>query len=165
MEDSTRTQLILSAVGMTGPVGDDPSQWQADVKRNLSSLVAMTAPQSVYSRQIEEVSAAKVFAATVLDVKKEGSSTRGVATLQGRPSKYAEDGVEQVRTDRTDTPEGLAMARTLRGLKGHRVMLWVYLEEFQGKSGHGKVRVVKHVEDLGEDRDVMANLVAGGNAA
>ena len=157
MDSNTRTQLITSAVNMTGPVGDDPSAWQGQVRLNLAQLTAMTAERSSYSRLIEEVTSAKVFSGTVLAVKREERSTRGLVTLKTRPSEHAEDGTETARTDRTDTPDGLAMARKIQSLKGHRVMVWVYIDEVAGKADR-KVRVIKHVEDLGEDAEVMAQI-------
>ena len=79
--------------------------------------------------------------------------------MKTKPSKHAPEGVEKARTDRTDTYEGKVMARHLRdNLTGHRVMLWIYLEEFEGKEGAAKMRLVKHVEDLGEDAEVMARI-------
>jgi hypothetical protein len=46
------------------------------------------------------------------------------------------------------------MARTLRGLTGHRVALWI--EEQTTGNGARKVRIIQHVKDLGladDDRD------------
>ena len=41
------------------------------------------------------------------------------------------------------------MARRLTMLVGHRVLLWVEVAVMNG--GAGKVRVIRHVEDLGVD--------------
>jgi hypothetical protein len=77
-------------------------------------------------------------AAGVVQVVKERSSTRGLVTLRARPSQFHPDGIEHARTERTDGPEGLPMARTLRGLTGHRVALWI--EEQTTGNGAWKVR-------------------------
>jgi len=69
--------------------------------------------------------------------------------LLTKPSKWNDGGKEKVRTERTDNPEGMAMAKRLTELKGHRVLLWIEVEEYDG----GKVRVVRHVEDLGWPRE------------
>ena len=104
-------------------------------------------------------------AAGVVQVVKERSSTRGLVTLRARPSQFHPDGIEHARTERTDGPEGLPMARTLRGLTGHRVALWI--EEQTTGNGARKVRVIQHVKDLGwadDDRDAPAGRVAAGAA-
>jgi hypothetical protein len=104
-------------------------------------------------------------AAGVVQVVKERSSTRGLVTLRARPSQFHPDGIEHARTERTDGPEGLPMARTLRGLTGHRVALWI--EEQTTGNGARKVRVIQHVKDLGwadDDRDSSTGTVAVGAA-
>lgn len=161
MQEQTRTQVILAAVGMAGPSTGDLARWQANVLDNVGAVTAMLAPGSVYARRAEAVAGAKVFPATVLGITKEQSSTRGLVTLKTAPSQYNQDGTETARTDRTDTFEGLKMAQRIRALKGHRVMVWVTLEEFDSARGKSKVRVVTHVEDMGEDAEVMARIVAG----
>ena len=106
------------------------------------------------SRLIDAVHGSKVFTAVITGVAKEHSSTRGLVTLRTRPSQFHPDGVEQARTERTDSPDGLLMARTLRGLTGHRVALWI--EEQTTGDGARKVRIIQHVKDLGraeDDRD------------
>lgn len=101
----------------------------------------------------EQIAKAKTFIGTVTDVKKEQSSTRGVITLFTN-TEQARDGLpaghEQVRTDRTDSGvAGKALALKARSLIGHRVLVHVEIEEYQGKNGPGKVRVLRHLEDLG----------------
>ena len=43
------------------------------------------------------------------------------------------------------------MARRVRGLVSHRVVVWVEVQTKKG--GSGNVRVLTHVEDLGEDAE------------
>lgn len=96
----------------------------------------------------------KKFVGVITEVKKEQSSQRGVITLhtgteQVRPGVPA--GHEQVRTDRTDSGgSGRALALKARSLIGHRVLVYVEVEEFIKKDKTpGKARVLRHVEDLG----------------
>lgn len=100
-----------------------------------------------------QLDACKVFSGTVVDVKKEQSSTRGLVTLNtgtDREKDGLNAGEEQVRTERTDNPEGLAMAKKVRELKGRRVLVWVEVEEIKG--GSSKVRVLRHIQDIGVAR-------------
>jgi hypothetical protein len=66
--------------------------------------------------------------------------------LRTKATEQHPDGLEQVRTERTDTPDGAAMWDRLKALKDHKVVIWVEVQEYNG--GQGKVRVVQHVEDL-----------------
>lgn len=144
---ATTQDVILAAVTSIAPKGTDEADadYQARVKAQAIALRIMLGETSPVSKAVDQIDNCKVFSATVTKVVKEKSSTRGKITLKTRPSKWNEDGVEQARTERTDTADGMAMARRLTALKGHRVLLWVEVEEFDG----GKVRVIRHVEDLG----------------
>jgi len=150
MDDVTRTQVVLAAVTAAGPTGEDEAGWLASVHEQAARITAMCSPTSSLAKTIESVERSKVFTATVLSCTKEKSSTRGLVTLRTRPSKFHPDGVETARTERTDTGGlGLAMARRLRLLTGHRVAVWIDLEKIE--DGAREMRLVRHVEDLGID--------------
>lgn len=149
-----RTQIIIAAVQAAGPIDssagtDANEEWRVRVSDAAANITAMTSPQSDLSKLITSVSKSKVFPATVKDVAKEKSSTRGLVTLKTRPSKHHEDGIEQARTERTDNPIGLAMAKRFRSLIGHKVLIYIEVETFG--DGDGKVRVIRHVVDRGID--------------
>lgn len=153
MDDATRTQIVMTAVTAAGPAGDDALAWQVRVAEQAARIVAMTSPEHAIAKVVAGMSNSKVFTGTVLRVDKEASSTRGLVTLKTRVhAEYAPDGIEKVRTDRTDNPYGMAMARRLRSLTGHRVTVWVEIEKMANGSGK-TTRVVRHVEDLGVDED------------
>lgn len=151
MDDATRTSIIIAAAQAAGPDTGD-GNWGTKVEEKAASIAAMVSPHSPVSRLVNDMAEAKAFTGTVLDVKKEQSSTRALVTLKTRPSDHHPSGVESARTDRTDNPSGRALARRIRDLKGHRVMVWIAMEEIAG--GGRKVRVLRHVEDLGVDTDV-----------
>jgi hypothetical protein len=173
MDSITRTNIILAAVSATGSQAEyttpvtgadgtvsavsDPAAWQAKVQENAIEIALMTSDKSDIVKALDEIEKAKVFTGTIVSVKKEQSSTRGVITLftgTERTRDGIEPGHEQVRTDRTDTLMGLAMARKARDLQGHKVLLHVLVEEYNG--GQGKVRVVKSLRDLGVATDSAA---------
>lgn len=94
----------------------------------------------------------KVFVGTVISVKKEQSSTRGIVTLYTGTTQVKDGipaGCEQVRTERTDSADGRAIARGAQELVGHRVTVYVELEAIRG--GNTKVRVLRHIESNGVD--------------
>lgn len=172
MNDELRTQIILAAVQAAGTappivnkdgekVGEDTAAWSANVSDYAARITAMTAENSQASKTINGVANSRVFTGTILRVEKQESSTRGVVTLDtGYPSKFEHkdfrtkevlpDGHEQIRTDRTDNHAGAKMARRASQLVGHRVAVWVESEPFTG--GRRKVRVLRHIEDLGIDK-------------
>ncbi|MHB8318095.1 MAG: hypothetical protein ACYDEP_02520 [Acidimicrobiales bacterium] len=158
MEQSEINQIVLAAVNAVGSQGEDRDEWMVSIQEMAARVAAMCAPSSSIVKVIQGVLNSKVFTGVVLSIEKEESSTRGLITLQTRPSKFHEDGIESVRTERTDTPLGLAMARRIRRLVGHRVVLWVEVEII--RDGASKTRVVRHIEDLGvvesDDEETVA---------
>lgn len=163
MDGQTRTAIIAAAYATAGPIGasDDPvaaaEEHRARVIEAIAEItVAATDEKSWANRAIDQVAGpdVKIFTGTVIKVTKEESTTRGIVHLRTRiHPEYAPDGIEQVRTERTDDPVGLAMARRIRAFKGHRVIMWVEMEQFTNKQGSTrKSRVVRHVQDLGPAR-------------
>lgn len=152
MDADTKTQIILAATASAGPVSDP--DWTLHVTEAATRITAMLSDTSDVSQAIAQIEAAKVFPAVVESVKREESSTRALVTLKTRPSEHHPDGLEQARTARTDTRLGLAMAKRLTALRGHRVMLWVEVEPIG--NGTRKVRVIRHVEDLGAETPAAA---------
>ena len=58
------------------------------------------------------------------------------------------DGLEAIRTERTDTLDGLTMAKEATSLIGHRVLIYK-VQEVAKNNPNLKVRVLRHVTDLG----------------
>lgn len=155
LDAKERNDIILGAVAMTGPVGESQAEWDARLKANAKSLSLMLNDNSDVARSINMLAECKNFVGTILGVQKEESSTRGFVALKTTPSKFNDEGVESVRTERTDSSdEAKAFASRLRReLIGHRVLVWVEMQET--KAGQ-KVRVLQHVQDLGEDPEFDA---------
>jgi hypothetical protein len=137
---------------MTGPVGESQSEWDAKLKSNAKSLALMLNDNSDVARSINMLADCKNFTGTILGVQKEASSTRGFIALKTVESKFSPDGIEVARTERTDSSdEAKAFASRLRTeLTGHRVLVWVEMQETKGGQ---KVRILQHVQDLGLDPD------------
>ncbi len=156
--------IKLAAIGAAGSVSDP--EFEANVVMAIEKIVPMFAQGSEVDNTINRLVKAKVFTGHVVGIQKESSSTRGVVKLYtgtSKSHKNCEPGFEQVRTDRTDTPSGLAMARKIRNLIGHRILIRVFVDQFVNKTGDNvKVRVVVGVEDLGisDNPDAKAALKA-----
>lgn len=125
------------------------TEWTAQLRRNFMHLALLMEDDSVLVDDLETLDACRVFDADIVSVEREESSTRGLVTLKSAPSTFHPDGLEQVRTDRTDNPMGRLMAKELYALTGHRVRVWVEKVPFGSGSKQGEVRVVRHFEDLG----------------
>jgi hypothetical protein len=146
MDQAEVNRIVLAAVGAAGPVGDDRSGWLDRVSDLAAEITVMCSDRSRVARRVQGIANSKVFTATIVGGKLESSSTRGVINLRTKATEQHPDGLEQVRTERTDTPDGAAMWSRIKALKDRRVVVWVEVQEYNG--GQGKVRVVQHVEDL-----------------
>ncbi|MGK3708777.1 hypothetical protein [Arthrobacter sp. IK3] len=150
LDTKERNDIILAAVNMTGPVGDDLPDWNTRVRANTKKLTIMLGETSELAKTIDMVQNCKVFSGTILHVAKEKTSKRGFVGLKTTPSKFNPDGVESVRTEITENnPEALAFCRQLRSLEGHRVLVWVEMQT--NEDATRKFRILQHVEDLGLD--------------
>lgn len=158
MDQNDRLSLITAAANATGPMAtyESPQAWQTALTMTAIELAAMADDASEVSRVLNGLTAesTKKFVGTVLSVVKEPRSTRGLVTLNTGTDRL-KDGVnpgeEQVRTDRMDTPLGLAMGRKTRDLIGHRVLVYIEMESFSAGGDTKKVRVLRHIVDLGVD--------------
>ena len=145
IDEATRTQVILAAVGSAGPVGDDKAEWNQRVTDQAVTIAVMLGESSSVTKALEAFErAGKPFPVTILGGRTEHSSTRVIVLFRNKDGEN-----EEIRTDRTDGPEGTAMSNIVRALVGHKVLLWKEVETYNG--GQGKVRVIRHVEDLGVD--------------
>lgn len=156
IDAKTREAIILGAVASVGPTQNPDAEWNARVTERAVSLLMMLREHSAVSRAIDEIEACgKPFVATIIGGRKEPSSTRTVVDLH----VDGKDEIEQIRTDRTDTAAGQALSARAASLKYHRVLVFKSMEQMAGSTDR-KVRVLKHIEDLGVDKN-FAHLLEG----
>lgn len=96
--------------------------------------------------RLERVLDAHAFVAELLAVDLEETSTRAVLKLRTAPEAPDDDGVEWIRTDRTDTDYGARIASRARDLIHHRVVIHKVLEDIGSQR---QVRVCVWLTDLG----------------
>lgn len=163
LDAATRLTIVAGAVAAAGADTGDGA-WAGRVEDYAAQIFTMGGERSHVARMLTSLGSCKVFTGAVLGIQREQSSTRGIVTLKTGTSDTRDGlpaGCEQVRTDRTDSEgRGLRLARQVRTLIGHRVLVWVEVEEYNG--GRGKVRVLRHVEDLGrsDEPEAQAALAA-----
>ena len=156
MEAGERLSLIAAAATAVGPV-EDQAEWAGKVRERAMELYLMSRDRSPVSRALEQLDASRTYVATVLGGRVEkhaleggGELRRGLIRLKVASSRYNKDGVEEIRTELLSTAEGAALWAKIRGLVGHRVLVYAQTEEKDAR----KVKTLRHVEDLGVDRDL-----------
>lgn len=160
---SVRTQVILAAIAASG---ERDEAWMSRVISNTRDIALLTSERSDLAKLVDNLldPGVKVFPGTVVGVKREAASTRAVVFLDTGTDHVikgnkrvpinpftkepVEEGIEFVRTDRTDTELGLSLARQVKALKGHRVLVFMKMEEM---SNGNKVRTLIGLVDQGAD--------------
>jgi hypothetical protein len=144
MGDENVPMIIAAAIAAAGPRGSNDAAWKAKVNEAIPHVVSMIGEGSRQSKIATEVLGASVFVAQYVRHEVEQSSTRCVVWLNsGRPSRNYPDGIEPIRSHRTDNAQGRAMKECLDRLSpGDELVVWKALEE----AGENKVRVLVHFE-------------------
>jgi hypothetical protein len=137
--------LILSAaIASAGPKGSNEGQWMGKVNQAIPGIAAMMNDRSRQWAIATEVLEAAVFVATYVSHEVEQSSTRCLVHIDiGKPTKNYPDGVEPIRTHRTDGAQGRHMKERLDQLEaGDEIVVWKALEA--NDDGTEKYRVLVH---------------------
>lgn len=164
--EALRQSIILGAVGMSGEVGDDASAFEARVKANAKRLTGMLSEHSPVAKTIDMIDEAKKFPATILYVGKEPKTNRAFVVIKTKPTDENPEGIETARTEIVDwegkSGEAFEFGKLAKALTGHRVFVYIELQIAKGTGR--KVRILQHVEDLGEDTFVTEDDFAAGKA-
>ena len=140
--------VIAAAIAAAGPKGTNEAAWRATVNDAIPHVVSMMGDGSRQWKIAEEVMGAAVFVATYVDHKVEESSTRVVVHIDtGKATKNYPDGIEPIRTHRTDNAQGRSMKERLDKLtKGDEIVVWKAMESMGDGADANKVRVLVHFE-------------------
>jgi len=146
MSDDTAGLVVMAAIAAAGPRGDNDYLWKQKVNENIPYVVAMMGENSRQRIIANQTLDAQVFVATYRGYEVEKSSTRCLVQLETRPTARRPDGIEPIRSHRTDNPQGKAMQRRLDELKdGDEILVWKAME---ATSTDMKVRILVHFEKL-----------------
>jgi hypothetical protein len=146
LDAASRVALVAGAATVTGP-GASPSVIEATVV----DLALMADPDSLVMKRLVRIQGAQRFVAELVDVTIEQSSTRAVLSFPTTDLERHPNGLETMRTERTDQPDGMSMYRRALGLKGHRVLVFKELQDTNDPKK--KVRICLHLIDLGAPDD------------
>lgn len=138
--------LVVAAA--SAAAGRMDNKWRSRVMELIPPIAAAMSESSREMKAALEVLEASVFTATFVGFEVEASSTRCLVRLDtGRPSKNYPDGIEPIRSHRTDNPQGKAMQQKLERLKpGDRVLVWRAMDEIADGQ---KARLLAHIQYLG----------------
>lgn len=152
-DTAIRQNLIVAAATMAGSRGTQPHEiqdWNQRILQNAVELHVLANDHSPIAKHLAMLDECKKFVGTVAGGAIQMSSKRIIFGFVTQVNDKNETGVETARTDITDNnPAARAMANELKGLAGHRVLLWVRKEPIGNTGKH--VRVIAHYQDLGVD--------------
>jgi hypothetical protein len=139
-------QAAMLAVMAAGDASND-KVWRNKVQANLAKFAALVRDDYGYwGREAQGIIDAQVFTATYLSHELEETSTRLVLQLKTTPSRRYPDGVEPIRTERTDIPPGWHMQRRVEALEaGQEIVVW---KKMESTGADTKVRVLAHFEPV-----------------
>lgn len=156
--------LILSAaIASAGPRGNE-GQWMSKINDAIPPIAAMMHDGSRQWGIAAQVLGAAVFVGTYVDHHVEESSTRVLVHIDtGKPTKNYPDGIEPIRTHRTDGAQGRSMKERLDHLTaGDEIVVWKALEA--NDDGTEKYRVLVHFTVRPKRQDRPAQPAAPGPA-
>ncbi|CAL9673290.1 hypothetical protein SUDANB176_07573 (plasmid) [Streptomyces sp. enrichment culture] len=138
-------ELTLAAARAVGPCPPgEEAAWADQVRARAVHLYTLA---DTVGQDLQRLDAAKQFTATLLSVRVEETSTRGVLVVRNTSGE-----LEQLRTDRGDSEAGRAMIERARALLGHRLRVYRVNEQMAGNPKM-QVRTVVHLTDYGPDTD------------
>lgn len=152
--------IISAAIAAAGPLGSNEAAWKMKINDAIPHVAAMMNPPhedgtggSWQWRSALQVIDASVFVAEYVSHALEESSTRVVVQVDtGRPSKNYPDGIEPIRTHRTDTHAGKVMLARIERLEpGDEIVIWKAIES--NDRGDEKYRTLVHLETRPKRRD------------
>lgn len=152
--------IIAAAVAAAGPMGNNEGQWRAKVNRAIPHITSMLNERSRQWMTAVEVLEAHVFTGQYARHEVEESSTRVMLYVDvGRPSDNFPDGIETIRSHRTDNAAGRDMLARIEQLEpGDELVCWRAMESIEGTNK--SVRTLVHLET----RPKRTQTPSGGHA-
>jgi|GEM_PF-2948461 len=156
----TKQQIVLSAYAAVG-TGDPESGFELSeqIRQKVVELTVaaldVSNDRSRLGGAINQIEQSQPFPAVLVGVKRDDRNGRGIVGFKAdRPGQQAnENGVETISTEPEYFPEGAAMIARARELKGHRVLIFKQVEQFEKDGQTKKGKVLRHLLDLGLPKD------------
>lgn len=157
IDPTTSAQIVFAAMRMAGEASsyDSAEQWQGAVSYHVGQIAHLMSedtiariPQVVLGARDKSDETSKCFTGTLVGLKREETSNRVVLKLRTRTSDRNPEGIDYVRTEPLWSPAGADIAQRLKGVKGHRLLIYVDMQRM--KDGN-RVRVLSAFVDLGTE--------------
>lgn len=130
--------------------GETNKGWEERFSKGV--LVAAGQMNGQAAKMAQDVLECAVFKAVYRGYELEESSTRLIVSLESETSAKADqdsDGLERIRTERTDNRWGKMMKAELDRLpEGSTILAFKLIEHMDGRGMKDKVRVLKHFQVL-----------------
>lgn len=153
MTDEERIQQVVAlAISAAGPMGDRAGAWKGKINDLIPEISIMLHPQSAQARRAASMLNAVFLTGdptpVYLGYELEASSTRLLVSFKTKiHPKWNKEGVDTLRSERTDSQLGQAQKRLLDQMSpGQECLVWKIDEE---KGDGEKVRILGHVVPLG----------------
>lgn len=143
-------RLVLAGAIAAAGKRESSVAWKGRVNSLIAEVAAMFGDRSSQMRRALAVLDAAVFTAVLVGIEFEESSKRIVVKLEHPVDKDHPDGVQAIRTERTDSQPGKMMQERLAQIgPGTTLLCWKVLEKM---ADGRKVAVLYHVETLPDRR-------------
>jgi hypothetical protein len=155
--------IVAAAIAAAGNMNSSVA-WQHRVNSLIAPVGAMFGERSRQMQRALGMLNATVFTAQLAGFKIEESSTRLIVDLVHPVDKDHPDGLQHIRTERTDTAPGKAMAEKIGHAKsGDTLLCWKVLEEIASGPNAGRnASVLYHIEVLPDRKDSTPRAEGGG---
>lgn len=154
--------ILFAAISVAGPkvMVDDGREERIETDTEYTGRVVDSAKLvtllgqsgSTVMKAIDSIADSQAYPANIVEVGFEKSSQRPLVILEVKPSKYAKNGEEEIRSLRVDEPGGEELQAQLKSLVDRRVLIRKGFDKSDRSEGKGFKKIIA-VEDLGEARD------------
>ena len=144
--DRAREAAMLAVMS----AGDSGARdWKRKVQEALPKMSALVRDDyGFWGKEAQGIIDAAVFVGTYRGHELEESSQRLIVKIESAHDKGDGPEIEQIRTERTDTPPGAVMAARLKALEpGTEIAAFKKIEAMRGSKDR-KVRVLVHFEPI-----------------
>lgn len=146
VSDRARTAAMLAVMSAGSAEG---REWKRKVQEALPKMAALVRDDyGFWGKEAQGIIDASVFVGTYRGHELEESSQRLIVKIESAHDAGDGPEIEQIRTERTDTPPGAVMAARLKALEpGVEIAAFKKIEAMRGSKDR-KVRVLVHFEPI-----------------
>lgn len=154
-----QVNLIAQAASMTPPRADYENyfDWRFDFEQNLREITLLTR-EGRYRNTVEMLLSPETVAfwGTLRGIAFHENSKRYLVQIESEDAQTKEIQVQYIKTERTDTSNGDAIAELVENNIGHRARIWKHTED----GGKFKYNSIPFIEPAGPGEDISDEVAA-----